>query len=256
MEYLDSLLAMLGDIPHTAITVVDNASGDDTARIAERSGARVLHEARIGKGFAAVTGIRAAGRGRVFLCDADVAGLTTIILRDLIELADGTSAPVVRLAMGRSPEDAPVTTLTALPLLRALGIQGIKEPLGGLMMVDRDFVLSEHLPGGWGFDVALTLAGLRQAGAVPELETAGVSHRRKPLESYRSMASEVAATILASTGMTRWDHCTCTKCLSTADTASEVDDVLDLERTPSGGLSSGGNGATGYMGSRSGPTRG
>src|SRR5207344_963818 len=102
-----------------------------------------------------VAGIRAAAPGRVFLCDADIKGLTARSIGDLLELADGSQAPLVRLAIGRSPEDAPVTTLTALPVLGAFGIGRVSEPLGGLMLIERDFVLCQHLPGGWGFDVAL-----------------------------------------------------------------------------------------------------
>ena len=67
---------MLAGAHPAPIILADNASADDTARIARRHGARVVHEPRVGKGFAAIAGIRAATAGRVFLCDADVDGLT------------------------------------------------------------------------------------------------------------------------------------------------------------------------------------
>ena len=118
----------------------------------------------------------------------------------------------MRLAIGRTPEDAPVTTLTALPLLRAIGITAVNEPLGGLMLLDRDFALSQHLPGGWGFDVALTLAVLAGSGPVPELPVEGISHRRKPLQAYRGMSGEVVEAILAARGLSDWDHADCTLC--------------------------------------------
>jgi glycosyltransferase involved in cell wall biosynthesis len=41
--------------------VVDNASTDATAELAQQAGARVLRESRPGKGFALLTGLRAAG---------------------------------------------------------------------------------------------------------------------------------------------------------------------------------------------------
>jgi glucosyl-3-phosphoglycerate synthase len=223
-EHLGALLAMLSEAPDLTITVVDNASTDETSQLASSIGVRVIHESRIGKGFAAAAGVRAAAPGRVFLCDADIKGLTLDAIHRLEDLANRSEAPLVRLALGRRPEDAPVTTLTALPLLSAIGIDAVTEPLGGLMLLEREFVLSQHLPGGWGFDVALTLAGLRSAGAAPELEVDGIAHRRKPLTAYRSMADDVVAAILAAAGVRDWDHRDCTRCsqpLSAARRQSE-----------------------------------
>jgi glycosyltransferase involved in cell wall biosynthesis len=47
-------------LPGARIIVVDNASSDDTAAIAEAAGAHVLSESRRGKGFALLHGFRAA----------------------------------------------------------------------------------------------------------------------------------------------------------------------------------------------------
>ena len=47
-------------LPEADILVVDNASQDDTARVAEQAGARVVRESRIGKGFALLTGFAKA----------------------------------------------------------------------------------------------------------------------------------------------------------------------------------------------------
>jgi glucosyl-3-phosphoglycerate synthase len=221
-QRLQATLQMLARTHPVSIILADNASTDETAIIARRHGAYVVHEPRVGKGFAAIAGIRAATARRVFLCDADLAGLTGPSIRALSELADRAGAPLVRLAIGRVPEDAPVTTLTALPLLRALGITKVNEPLGGLMLIDRDFVLSQHLPGGWGFDVALTLAALASDGSVPELSVEGISHRRKPLRAYQGMSRDVVEAVLVAQGLADWDHTDCTLC-----NASPVGAVTD-----------------------------
>lgn len=47
-------------LPEADILVVDNASQDNTARVAEQAGARVVRESRIGKGFALLTGFAKA----------------------------------------------------------------------------------------------------------------------------------------------------------------------------------------------------
>ena len=47
-------------LPNAEILVVDNESQDETALVAERAGARVVRESRIGKGFALLTGFENA----------------------------------------------------------------------------------------------------------------------------------------------------------------------------------------------------
>jgi len=47
-------------LPGAEIVVVDNASRDRTAEVAREAGAQVIHEPRPGKGFALLTGFRAA----------------------------------------------------------------------------------------------------------------------------------------------------------------------------------------------------
>jgi glycosyltransferase involved in cell wall biosynthesis len=47
-------------LPDAEVLVIDNASQDETARIAEEAGARVVRESRLGKGFALMTGFQLA----------------------------------------------------------------------------------------------------------------------------------------------------------------------------------------------------
>jgi len=61
---------------------------------------------------------------------------------------------------------------------------------------------------------------------VPELEADGISHRRKRLGAYRSMAREVVAAILASEGVRDWDHLDCTKCPPSAMAQTEQADLV------------------------------
>lgn len=59
-------------LPGARIIVVDNASSDNTATIAEAAGALVLSESRRGKGYALLHGFRAARRARyVVMVDGD-----------------------------------------------------------------------------------------------------------------------------------------------------------------------------------------
>jgi glucosyl-3-phosphoglycerate synthase len=214
--HIEPLLRMLRPLTDLPLIVVDNASTDRTGEIAAAGGAVVVREETVGKGYAAIAGLKHAISERVFFCDADISGLERLHLQRILVVAGADEAPLVRLALGRRPETAPVTTLTAVPLLAAVGVDGLSEPLGGLFLADREFVLDQHLPGGWGFDVALTLAGIEAAGSVPEISVSGVTHRHKPLVEYGSMAREVAFAILAARGLIPWSHRDCVLCSQTA----------------------------------------
>ncbi|AQS66431.1 glycosyltransferase [Streptomyces pactum] len=195
------------------IVVADNASDDGTAETAKVAGAdEVVHVGRVGKGFAATAAMKSCTGEFVMLCDADINGLDRMSVADLLAEVRHRGLPLGRLDLQRSPHDAPVTTLTASPLLHLLGVHGTREPLGGLMALDRDFVLDLHLPGDWGFDVALTLAALDRAGEVPERPAPHVTHRRRHLGTYRQMAEQVSAAVLRHHHLLPWDHGNCTRC--------------------------------------------
>jgi glucosyl-3-phosphoglycerate synthase len=211
-----TLLDALREEPETRIIVVDGAGSDGTASIARAAGVRVIREQRPGKGFAVITGLLACDPGPVFLCDADVTGLAPGTIKELCRLARERRAPVARLALGRSPRDAPVTSLVGRPLLAALGLAEISEPLGGLGVIDREFVLEQHLPGGWGFDVALTVAAIAAHEELPELPVTGVRHRSKDISAYVEMAEEVVFALLRARGIIDWTHADCVLCRRTA----------------------------------------
>jgi glycosyltransferase involved in cell wall biosynthesis len=211
-ENIGAVLEVLRRVPNGRITVVDNASTDETGAVARAAGAIVLQEGRIGRGFALVAALRSCDAGQVFLCDADVRGLEPAMVQELCRLARDRQAPVARLSIGREPEAAPVTILVGRPLLAALGYRKLNEPIGGMMVVDRDFVLRQHLPGGWGFDPALTIAALSLREEIPELPVTGVSHRAKPLGAYAQMAEEVVLALLRAQGMVDWTHEDCVAC--------------------------------------------
>ncbi len=82
-------------LPDADIVVVDNASTDDTADDAARAGARVLHESRVGKGFALLTGFAAvANADHVVMVDGDDTYPADCV-GDLLQAAIESNADVV-----------------------------------------------------------------------------------------------------------------------------------------------------------------
>jgi glucosyl-3-phosphoglycerate synthase len=196
------------------LIVIDNESTDRTAEHAAAAKATVICAPRIGKGYAVRAGLVASRQPVVFFCDADVQNPNPSWVRRLTEPVLRREVRFARGKMRRDVTDAPVTNLTAKPLLRMLFPEmiAVEEPLGGIFAVERDFALAVHLPGGWGVDVTLTIEALRLHGRLMELDLGRVTHRRKPLAEYCSMAEEVTAAILACAGLTAHDRASCAKC--------------------------------------------
>jgi glycosyltransferase involved in cell wall biosynthesis len=70
-------------LPDAEVLVIDNASQDDTAAVAEEAGARVVGETRLGKGFALMTGFQLAREADYYVM---VDGDDTYPASDVIEL--------------------------------------------------------------------------------------------------------------------------------------------------------------------------
>lgn len=123
LDEAEALPWVLGRIPAGwRAIVVDNGSGDDSARIARALGATVLDEPRRGFGAACHTGLRAATAGIVCFCDCDASldpALLVPFVREVREgradLVLGRRRPVSRDAW---PAHARVGNLALARLLR------------------------------------------------------------------------------------------------------------------------------------------
>jgi glycosyltransferase involved in cell wall biosynthesis len=197
-ETIEEIVACLQDWPEvSAIRVIDNASEDGTGRLAEATGALVLEEPRVGKGYAVKRGLAEARSEHVFVCDADIRGLTRDRVLEAVERVASGSAQLCRLAMSRPVEAAPVTTLVALPSLRHLFPDlKVREPLGGLFAIKREEALAYSLSDDWGFDVALTLSVYLSGKKIEEISAPEITHRVRAITEYEKMACEVTRTIL------------------------------------------------------------
>lgn len=197
-ETIEEIVTCLRDWPEvSAIRVVDNASKDETGRLAEAAGAIVLKEPRVGKGYAVKHGLAEAHSEHVFVCDADIRGLTPDRVLEAVDRVTSGSAQLCRLAMSRPVEAAPVTTLVALPSLRHIFPDlKVREPLGGLFAIRREEALAYSLPGDWGFDVALTLSVYLDGKKIEEISAPELTHRVRAITEYEKMACDVTRTIL------------------------------------------------------------
>jgi len=93
-----ALLALLPRVPATfSVIVVDNGSRDDTAEVAERLGARVVHEPTPGYGSAVHSGLLAATHDYVAFMDGD----GSFDPEELLPLLDDVRSGRADIAVGR-----------------------------------------------------------------------------------------------------------------------------------------------------------
>jgi glycosyltransferase involved in cell wall biosynthesis len=216
-DRIANLLTAFDSWERESIVVVDNGSNDETASVAAKFGVVVLEEPRLGKGYAVARGVTWARTDDVFLCDADVSGITEAAFIELLATRHDEEV-LARLSIRRPADRAPVTLLTAMPLLAALGLDDqIAEPIGGLALVSRAFITRQHLHGGWGFDIGLTIASLRCSDRIREVEVVGVTHRSKCLAEYEQMAKDVLRAGLQAAEVLPWSHADCVRCNKPAD---------------------------------------
>lgn len=196
------------------VLVVDAASSDGTAAVAERAGAEVVQEADLlpqfgpvlGKGDAMWRSLAAVRHDIVVFVDADttqfdphyVAGLAgPLLMYDEIQFVKGAyhrpfvaGETVVEGGGGR------VTQLMARPLLRSFypELAELVQPLAGEFAGRRQ--LFESLPWATGYaaEIALDIDVWREAGS-DAIAQVDIGERRQPHQSLAAL-SDMATTIL------------------------------------------------------------
>ncbi|HEX3511245.1 MAG TPA: glycosyltransferase [Solirubrobacteraceae bacterium] len=195
-----TLRALETALPHAELWLADDASRDETARIARRMGARVVQmERHAGKGAAmsaaAAAALRALGeKDAVFLlCDADLGASAG----ELAELARAVAAGEADLAIAafarpRGGGLGLVVGFARRSLARRTG-KRLRAPLSGQRAL-RASSLARLLPfaHGYGMELGMTLDAWRLGMAIAEVELdlehratgrtpAGFAHRARQL---------------------------------------------------------------------------
>ncbi len=197
------------------VVVVDDGSGDGTARTAEAAGAAVIrHHTNAGKsaaltsGAAWVAGLDAGGEARALLfVDADLGASASALAPLIAPVLDGTAdltvAVIPRSHSSRGGGRA--VRLAQQEIRRRTGVE-IRQPLNGMRALTRAaFSAAQPLAPGWGVETGMLLsvlgAGLRVIEVPVEFthrasgaDWAGRLHRARQL---RDIARVVARSRLA-----------------------------------------------------------
>ena len=179
-------------LPDARVVVADDGSRDGTAGAAAAAGAEVVRLPRRGKGQALTLGERAAPRGPLLLCDADLRG-------ELGPLAAGEGDVRVAVFARRVGGGFGLAKGVARVLIRLAGRYEAREPLSGqryLTPAARKACFP--LAAGFGCDAALTVDALRSGLEVRELEL-DLEHREtgRDLRGFAHRARQLRDVLLA-----------------------------------------------------------
>jgi glucosyl-3-phosphoglycerate synthase len=198
------------------IVVVDAASADGTAAIAERAGARVLAEAELMHSFGRVLGKgdamwRALGELQgelVCFVDGDTEGFrahfVTGLLGPLVCAPDASEVSFVkafyrRPFAGAGEGGGRVNHLTARPALALFypELAGVRQPLAGEIAARRELLEALPFATGYGVEVAMLIDAWRAVGldGIAQVDLDEHRNRHQPLSALAPMAHTVLATI-------------------------------------------------------------
>ncbi len=190
------------------IVVVDDGSLDNTAEVAQASGAKVVTLATgEGKGRAMRAGLKASCGDVVVFLDADVLNTTPEFVVKLV--APLLTTPEIVLVKGfyvRPFNGSPsgggrVTELLARPLIELLfpHLRSIRQPLAGETAGRREALAKLEFADGYGVEIALLIdtASKFGPGAIAQVDLGTRIHRNRPLDELRPQALEILTAALA-----------------------------------------------------------
>jgi glucosyl-3-phosphoglycerate synthase len=199
------------------IVVVDAASADGTATVAERAGAVVWQEAELmpsygpvlGKGDAMWRGLSVLGGELVCFLDADTEGFSAHFATGLLGplmCEPGVSfvkafyrRPLADGGPGQAEGGGRVNHLMARPALELFypGLAGVRQPLAGEVAARRELLDQLPFATGYGIEIAMLIDAWRAAGldGMAQVDLDEHRNRHQPLSALTPMAATVLATI-------------------------------------------------------------
>jgi glucosyl-3-phosphoglycerate synthase len=202
------------------IVVVDAASADGTAAVAERAGARVWQEAELlpeygtvlGKGDAMWRALSVIEGEIVCFLDADTEGFRAHFATGLIGALVCEPGVSFAKAFYRRPlggEDGAagadgggrVSQLTARPALALFypELAGVRQPLAGEVAARRELLEAVSFVTGYGVEIGMLIDAWRKVGlaGMAQVDLDEHRHRHQSLSELAPMAQTVLATIAA-----------------------------------------------------------
>ena len=202
------------------VIVMDHASQDHTAAIAEAAGARVISADHVlpefgpalGKGDVLWRSVHVARGELIVWLDADLRSYTDDYLTKLIEPLDNDDAiALVRPDYPRTLDGHPtgggrITERTAKPALRTWHphLAHIRQPLAGEYAIRRDVAASLPFEIDYGVEIGLLIdvAATYGVASIAQVQLPARIHRNRPDRELAAPSRQVLRTALSRAGLT------------------------------------------------------
>lgn len=182
--------------PATAeVIVVDDSSIDDTVKLAQLAGAKVITSTMLGKGASMRDGVAVAQQQLIVYLDGDLSGLQPGIVTDLCAPLRSGEADFVKARFGRV--GGRVTELTAKPMLKVFfpELSHFAQPLGGIVAARASLLKALTFEDGYGVDIGLLIDAGAAGARMAEVDIGSLEHDSQPLLDLTAMANEVSRVI-------------------------------------------------------------
>jgi phosphoserine phosphatase len=185
----------LADAATAEVIVVDDSSIDETAKLAQQAGAKVITSSMLGKGASMRDGVGVAQCDVIVYLDGDITGLRPNIVTDLCRPLVHGEADFVKARFGRV--GGRVTELTAKPMLKVFfpEIAHFAQPLGGLIAARTSLLKALPFEDGYGVDIGLLIDASQAGARLAEVDIGSLEHDSQPLLDLTAMANEVSRVI-------------------------------------------------------------
>lgn len=178
------------------IIVVDNASTDNTNRLASNAGAIVLKCDDKGKGYAMERGLKYANNEIIVFLDADINNYTNNLVEILTAPIIDKNADFVKSMFER--KGGRVTELVAKPLLDILfpNMYKFSQPLSGMIAGKKSYFEKIEFEKDYGVDIGILLDMLNLGAKVEEVYIGKINNSSHSWLSLEKMSKEVMTAIL------------------------------------------------------------
>lgn len=179
------------------VIVVDDKSEDETVKIAEAAGAKVVISQVRGKGISMKDGIRHATNELIIFLDGDIDPYPEGTIPLLSEPLINNEADFVKGSFARNA--GRVTELVAKPLLNIFypGLAHFSQPLSGMIAGKKSFFQKIDFFNDYGVDIGILIDMYLMKARVQEVNIGYIENKSKPWQALGKMSKEVSRAIIS-----------------------------------------------------------
>ncbi len=172
------------------------SSEDNTVKIAQEAGAKVIVSKQRGKGISMKDGIQNATNELIIFLDADIDPYPERTIENLTAPLLNNEADFVKGSFARNA--GRVTELVAKPLLNILfpGLSAFSQPLSGMIAGKKSFFKKIEFFNDYGVDIGILIDMYLMKARVKEVNIGYIENKSKPWEALGKMSKEVSQAII------------------------------------------------------------